>query len=86
MTPQQYCINKTKESNSSFLSAFYFLGYDKRMALTALYAFCREVDEKHLVNKKDAGSHQKHLQQSGLDKRENGSYSEEANMITSIYQ
>ena len=48
--------------------------------------FCREVDEKHLVNKKDAGSHQKHLQQSGLDKRENGSYSEEANMITSIYQ
>ena len=45
MTPQQYCINKTKESNSSFLPAFYFLGYDKRMALTALYAFCREVDD-----------------------------------------
>jgi len=45
MTPQQYCINKTKESNSSFLPAFYFLSHDKKMALTALYAFCREVDD-----------------------------------------
>ena len=45
MTPQQYCINKTKESGSSFLPAFYFLGKEKKMALTALYAFCREVDD-----------------------------------------
>ncbi|MDC1173536.1 presqualene diphosphate synthase HpnD [Methylophilaceae bacterium] len=45
MTPQQYCINKTNKSGSSFLPAFYFLGKEKRMALTALYAFCREVDD-----------------------------------------
>ena len=45
MTPQQYCIHKTNESGSSFLPAFYFLGKEKKMALTALYAFCREVDD-----------------------------------------
>ncbi|MDB4042041.1 presqualene diphosphate synthase HpnD [Methylophilaceae bacterium] len=45
MTPQQYCINKTNKSGSSFLPAFYFLGKEKKMALTALYAFCREVDD-----------------------------------------
>jgi phytoene synthase len=45
MTPQQYCIDKTNESGSSFLPAFYFLGKEKKMALTALYAFCREVDD-----------------------------------------
>ena len=45
MTPQQYCINKTNKSGSSFLPAFYFLGNEKKMALTALYAFCREVDD-----------------------------------------
>lgn len=45
MTPQQYCIDKTNESGSSFLPAFHFLGKEKKMALTALYAFCREVDD-----------------------------------------
>ena len=45
MTPYQYCKKKTKESNSSFLSAFIFLNKNKRNALTALYAFCREVDD-----------------------------------------
>ena len=45
MTPQQYCINKTNKSGSSFLPAFYFLKKKKKMALTALYAFCREVDD-----------------------------------------
>ncbi len=45
MTPHQYCKKKTKESNSSFLSAFIFLNKNKRNALTALYAFCREVDD-----------------------------------------
>ncbi len=45
MTPQQYCIDKTNESGSSFLPAFYFLSNEKKMALTALYAFCREVDD-----------------------------------------
>ena len=45
MTPEQYCIDKTNESGSSFLPAFHFLGKEKKMALTALYAFCREVDD-----------------------------------------
>ena len=45
MTPQEYCKQKTKESHSSFLTAFIFLQKEKREALTALYAFCREVDD-----------------------------------------
>ena len=45
MSPQDYCKQKTKESNSSFLFAFMFLNQKKRNALTALYAFCREVDD-----------------------------------------
>ena len=45
MTPKEYCKQKTKESQSSFLSAFVFLKKEKRDALTALYAFCREVDD-----------------------------------------
>lgn len=45
MTPQEYCKQKTKESHSNFLSAFIFLKKEKREALTALYAYCREVDD-----------------------------------------
>ena len=45
MTPQQHCKQKTQESHSSFLTAFIFLSKEKREALTALYAFCREVDD-----------------------------------------
>jgi phytoene synthase len=45
MSPQEYCKQKTKESHSSFLFAFLFLSQKKRNALTALYAFCREVDD-----------------------------------------
>ena len=45
MTPQEYCKQKTKESHSSFLTAFIFLKKERREALTALYAFCREVDD-----------------------------------------
>ena len=45
MTPQEYCKQKPKESHSSFLTAFIFLKKEKREALTALYAFCREVDD-----------------------------------------
>ena len=45
MTPQQYCIDKTKASGSSFTSSFFFLPKDKKQAMTALYAFCREVDD-----------------------------------------
>ena len=45
MSPQDYCNQKTKESHSNFLFAFVFLSQKKRNALTALYAFCREVDD-----------------------------------------
>lgn len=45
MTPQQYCKDKTAKSGSSFTVSFIFLANDKRDAMTALYAFCREVDD-----------------------------------------
>ena len=45
MTPDQYCQNKTAKSGSSFYYSFLFLPKDKRQAITALYAFCREVDD-----------------------------------------
>lgn len=45
MTPQQYCKNKTEQSGSSFTVSFLFLSKDRRDAMTALYAFCREVDD-----------------------------------------
>lgn len=45
MTPQQYCQQKTSESGSSFYYSFLFLPKQKRLAMTALYAFCREVDD-----------------------------------------
>ena len=45
MTPQQYCQEKTAKSGSSFYYSFMFLSKPKREAITALYAFCREVDD-----------------------------------------
>lgn len=45
MTPDQYCQEKTANSHSSFYSSFRFLPVLKRRAITALYAFCREVDD-----------------------------------------
>lgn len=45
MTPQQYCQEKTAESKSSFYYSFIFLPNQKRKAIIALYAFCREVDD-----------------------------------------
>lgn len=45
MTPDQYCQDKTAASGSSFYYSFLFLPKDKRRAITALYAFCREVDD-----------------------------------------
>lgn len=45
MTPQQYCQEKTASSRSSFSLSFKFLPKPKREAITALYAFCREVDD-----------------------------------------
>jgi phytoene synthase len=45
MTPDQYCQNKTAASGSSFYYSFMFLPAERRRAITALYAFCREVDD-----------------------------------------
>jgi len=45
VTPQQYVQDKAAKSGSSFYYAFLFLPPDKRAAITAFYAFCREVDD-----------------------------------------
>lgn len=45
MNPQQYCREKAASSGSSFYYSFLFLPKPKREAITALYAFCREVDD-----------------------------------------
>lgn len=45
MTPDQYCQEKAAKSGSSFYYSFLFLPLHKRRAITALYAFCREVDD-----------------------------------------
>ena len=45
MTPEQYVQQKTAASGSSFYYAFLFLPKPRRAAITAFYAFCREVDD-----------------------------------------
>lgn len=45
MNPDQYCQEKAAGSGSSFYYAFLFLPPERRRAITALYAFCREVDD-----------------------------------------
>ena len=45
MTPQDYVQQKASASGSSFYYAFLFLPADRRSAITAFYAFCREVDD-----------------------------------------
>ncbi|WP_283148405.1 presqualene diphosphate synthase HpnD [Silvimonas soli] len=45
MTPDQYCEDKAAQSGSSFYYSFRFLPLTQRRAITALYAFCREVDD-----------------------------------------
>lgn len=45
MNPQDYCQTKAAGSGSSFYYAFRFLPERQREAITALYAFCREVDD-----------------------------------------
>ena len=45
MTPQQYVQDKAAGSGSSFYYAFLFLPPSRRAAITAFYAFCREVDD-----------------------------------------
>ena len=45
MTPQDYVQEKAAASGSSFYYAFLFLPPHRRAAITAFYAFCREVDD-----------------------------------------
>jgi phytoene synthase len=45
MTPHEYCQAKAAQSGSSFYYSFLFLPPERRRAITALYAFCREVDD-----------------------------------------
>jgi len=45
MTPEDYVQQKAAASGSSFYYAFLFLPKPRRAAITAFYAFCREVDD-----------------------------------------
>lgn len=45
MSPDEYCQQKAAQSGSSFYYSFLFLPQERRRAITALYAFCREVDD-----------------------------------------
>jgi phytoene synthase len=43
--PHQYCQDRAAASGSSFYYSFLFLPPERRRAITALYAYCREVDD-----------------------------------------
>ena len=45
MTPDAYCRQRAAASGSSFYYSFLFLAPERRNAILALYAFCREVDD-----------------------------------------
>jgi phytoene synthase len=45
MTPDEYCEQKAAQSGSSFYYSFRLLAPERRSAITALYAYCREVDD-----------------------------------------
>jgi phytoene synthase len=45
MSPHEYCRSRAVQSGSSFYYSFVFLPEERRRAITALYAFCREVDD-----------------------------------------
>ena len=45
MNPETYVQEKAAASGSSFYYAFLFLPANRRAAITAFYAFCREVDD-----------------------------------------
>ncbi|MGE0357624.1 MAG: presqualene diphosphate synthase HpnD [Burkholderiales bacterium] len=45
MSPDEYCQQRAAASGSSFYYSFLFLPARKRRAITAFYAFCREVDD-----------------------------------------
>lgn len=44
-SPQDYVQQKTATAGSSFYYAFLFLPPQQRSAITAFYAFCREIDD-----------------------------------------
>ena len=64
MNPDQYCQEKCAASGSSFYYSFLFLPVERRRAIMALYAFCREgddvVDECH-DHEIDAGERDRHV-------------------------
>jgi len=45
MTPDEYCAARVNQSRSSFRLGFLLLNKERRQAINALYAFCREVDD-----------------------------------------
>jgi 15-cis-phytoene synthase len=45
MTPDEYCAQKVAQSGSSFYYSFRLLPPPRRTAISALYAYCREVDD-----------------------------------------
>lgn len=45
MSPDQYCQERASAAGSSFTLSFRLLPPHRRRAITALYAFCREVDD-----------------------------------------
>ena len=45
MSPDEYCQQKAAQSGSSFYYSFMFLPPERRRAITAVYAYCREVDD-----------------------------------------
>jgi phytoene synthase len=45
MTPDEYCRDRASASGSSFYYSFLFLPPPQRRAITALYAYCREIDD-----------------------------------------
>ena len=45
VNPHDYCQTRAAQSGSSFYYSFLFLPEARRRAITALYAFCREVDD-----------------------------------------
>jgi phytoene synthase len=45
MSPDEYCRDRASASGSSFYYSFLFLPPPRRAAITALYAYCREIDD-----------------------------------------
>jgi phytoene synthase len=45
MNPDDYCRDRAAASGSSFYYSFMFLPAERRRAITALYAYCREIDD-----------------------------------------